>query len=53
MSFKYQVILMLDTTDLRNSLHLCKGVHSLMPNLGRVLVGDGLVATSLQIPPEV
>ena len=31
----------------------CKGVHSLMPDLGRFSVDDGLVAASLWIPPEV
>ena len=31
----------------------CKGVHSLMPDLGRFVVSDGLAATSLWIPPEV
>ena len=31
----------------------CKGVHSLLPDLGCLLVMTDLVATSLQIPPEV
>ena len=31
----------------------CKGVHSLMPDLGRVLSDGGLAASSLRIPPEV
>ena len=30
----------------------CKGVHSLMPDLGRFLVG-GLATALLWIPPEV
>ena len=31
----------------------CKGVHSLMPDLGRVLLIGGLASSSLRIPPEV
>ena len=34
-------------------IHLCKGVHSLMPDLGRFLVDGGLATASLWIPPEV
>ena len=31
----------------------CKGVHSLMPDLGHVTDGDGLGGSSLWLPPEV
>ena len=31
----------------------CKGVHSLMPDLGRFMVDSGLAAASPWIPPEV
>ena len=35
-------------------LHVvCKGVHSLMPDLGRVLFDGGLAMSPLGIPPEV
>ena len=32
---------------------LCKGVHSLTPDLGRFLIDGGLALASLWIPPEV
>ena len=35
------------------SIHTVKGVHSLMPDLGCVLIDGGLAASSLRIPPEV
>ena len=31
----------------------CKGVHSLMPDLGCFLIDGGLATASLWIPPEV
>ena len=32
---------------------ICKGVHSLMPDLGHVVDSDGLCTSLLWLPPEV